>query len=206
MRSDLFEGRYLFHLHTRFTDGKSSVIDYFEHARRSDIERLIFLEHIRSQPTYPVEKFAAEVMRCAASFLVRATVGFETKLLPDGDLDISPEHLAMADVVGIAEHSFPNDSDLLRKTFVGATDFVRSSFPEKTVVWVHPGLWFKRRGLVPQKQPDFLEMVRHALSKGVFLEKNLRYQLLSDTVACSLRAPALVIGADAHCVTDLQAG
>jgi hypothetical protein len=54
MRSDPFTGRYLFHLHTTYTDGKVAVPQYFDLAQRTRLDRLIFLEHIRAQPGYDV--------------------------------------------------------------------------------------------------------------------------------------------------------
>jgi histidinol phosphatase-like PHP family hydrolase len=204
MRSDLFAGRYLFHLHTQLTDGTLSVSDYFEYACSGGIDRLVFLEHIRRQPSYPVLEFATRVAECASSYGLQAVLGFEAKLLSAGTLDISSEHLAMAEVVGIAEHSFPDDPELLRNAFVNAVDFLRSSFPSKPAVWVHPGLWFKKRGLVPDSHPTFLAMVAHAQSRGVFLERNLRYDLVSEAVTEVLLPASLVVGADAHRLADLH--
>ena len=205
MRSDLFAGRYLFHFHTQFTDGTLSVDDYFDYALSRGVDRLVFLEHIRSQPSYPVEEFAARVEECSTSYGLEAVLGFETKLVPPGRLDISDKHLAIAEVVGIAEHSFPNDAELLHETFVTAVDFMRSCFPSKAVVWVHPGLWFIKRGLIPEKQPSFLAMVDYAETNGVCLERNLRYGLVSEAFLKAHKPVRLVIGADAHRIADLDA-
>jgi len=205
MRSELFTGRYLFHFHTSFTDGKLGIRDYFEYAYRAGIERLIFLEHIRSQPTYHVLQLARNVAACSALFALEAVIGFEAKLVPPGRLDISHEHLAMSEVVGIAEHSFPDDPELLRTTFVQAVNSLRSSFPNKAVVWVHPGLWFKKRGMVADTQPAFCAMVDYALSKGVFLEKNLRHGLISEALIKKTSRSHVVLGADAHRLSDLGA-
>ena len=113
----IFVGRYLFHVHTPYTDGEISVAGYFDHARRLGFDHIIFLEHIRREPKYDVAAFAEEVRRTSHERGIRATLGFEAKLLPAGRLDISDEHIAIAEVVGIAEHSFPDDFALLRTAF-----------------------------------------------------------------------------------------
>src|ERR1035437_6033754 len=102
----MFSGSYLFHLHTRYTDGALSPNEYFEFAQQHGYQRLIFLEHIRRSPKYDVSQFISEIRECESRFEVAATIGFEAKVLPGGDLDISDEHLKLAQVVGIAEHGF----------------------------------------------------------------------------------------------------
>jgi hypothetical protein len=129
-------------------------------------------------------------------------VGFEAKLLPEGTLDASDEHLALAEVIGIAEHGFADDRELLQKAFVRAVDGLRLRFPQKLLVWVHPGLWFKRRGLDPCGQPVFEAMLQHADRSSILFERNLKYGLIPENL--TLPSAKTVIGADAHCVKDLK--
>ena len=108
MKSNPFRGRYLFHFHTQHTDGKLTGRDYFDWAQAHGVQSLLFLEHVRREASYDVPAFVEEVKELEQQFGIRAGVGFETKLLPDGTLDITPEHCALAEIVGIAEHGFPN--------------------------------------------------------------------------------------------------
>jgi putative hydrolase len=205
MKSNPFDRRYLFHFHTDFTDGKLSVKDYFDYAAKSDIDTLVFLEHIRREPNYDIGKFISEIRECGRSHTVEAIIGFEAKLLPDGDLDISEEHHSLANVIGIAEHSFPDQPEVLNRAFVEAVDKFRSCMPQKILVWVHPGLWFKRRGLMPHDQPIYHSMMKYARSAGVFVERNLRHDLISSQDAQKLGPGGTVTGADAHRLEDLYA-
>jgi histidinol phosphatase-like PHP family hydrolase len=198
-----FTGRYLFHLHTDFTDGRLTVQQYFEYASRHEIGRLIFLEHIRREPTYDVEAFVAQVREISVNAGIPAMIGFEAKLLPDGRLDISDTHLAMADVVGIAEHSFPDDLCLLQGALKTAVDRYTERPPDQAIVWVHPGLWFQKRGLMPARDAECASLIQYALNKGVLIERNTRYHLIPERLLPSVPLQSLVHGVDAHRWEDL---
>ncbi|HLN63416.1 MAG TPA: hypothetical protein VK464_17915 [Symbiobacteriaceae bacterium] len=205
MRSDPFTGRYLFHLHTTYTDGKVPVRDYFAYAVQSGLDRLIFLEHIRAQPRYDVGQFTAEVQGCAAEFGMRALVGFEAKLLPGGALDISDEHAAQAEVLGLAEHGFPGDYALWRSSLCMALERYAATYPDKPLVWVHPGLWLKKQGLLESHEPDYRTLVAYAQDAGVKVEWNRRYGLLPPHLHDAVQPENLVCGADAHRLEDAEA-
>lgn len=203
MKSSPFTGRYLFHLHTTYTDGQVPVRAYFDLAVRAGLERLIFLEHIRAAPRYDVEQFIAEVRGCAAEFGVEALVGFEAKVLPGGALDISADHVHAADVLGIAEHGFPSDFDLWQSSLrLALQSYGRA---EKPVVWVHPGLWLKKHGLLEAQEQEYRSLLRHAQDVGVKVEVNRRYGLLPAHLLDAVAHEALVWGADAHRLEDAEA-
>jgi histidinol phosphatase-like PHP family hydrolase len=202
MKTSLFAGKYLFHFHTHFTDGSLAVRDYFDFAENAGIERLIFLEHIRISPAYSVEEYLCQVRETSRETGIPATVGFETKILDDGRLDISPEHLAQAEVVGLAEHGFPPDVTLWQQSLQRAFDFA-GSHNGKPFVWVHPGLTLKRINLLEEKQQEYLEMVQYARSRGVLIEQNRKYDLIPQALA-SAAEDDLVHGVDAHRQDDFS--
>lgn len=205
MRSELFAGRYLFHLHTTYTDGQPAVAEYFAEALRLGFERLIFLEHIRRSPKYDVTQFATDVARCAATSGLPGLVGFEAKVLPGGDLDISEEHAALATVIGIAEHGFPNDFGLWQRSLREALEGAAAQYGDKELVWVHPGLWLKKQGLLAAEEPIYRELLDLAQGLGIKVERNLRYGLLPVDLLGQVRPAGLVLGADAHRLADLAA-
>lgn len=205
MRSEIFRGRYLFHFHTHATDGRPSIADYFDQACAHRLDRLIFLEHIRRCPTYDVLAYRQEVAACARTRGVSAFLGFEAKLLPDGELDIASEHAACADVLGLAEHGFPPDLGLLRSAFVTATANYRERYPDKELVWVHPGTWFKKHRCLDERQADYLEMVAAAEGLGLRIEHNFRHGLIPRGLIEAVAPPNLVFGADAHRLEDVHA-
>lgn len=205
MKSKPFEGRYLFHFHTQQTDGKLTVGDYFAWAKVQGVQSLLFLEHVRRQPSYDVSAFVEEVKGFQERSGIKASIGFEAKLLPDGTLDISDEHCELAEIVGIAEHSFPNDVALLQSAFQHAVKTLPMQFRECCFVWVHPGLWFKKRGIEQSHSAARESMLQCALKSGVFIERNLRYGLLDESLLYKVPPELLVVGADAHTTKDLTA-
>lgn len=204
-RSDIFAGRYLFHFHTQLTDGRLSLEDYFSFAAANRVERLVFLEHIRRQPSYDVVGFANEIRRLSADRKIDSVLGFETKLLPQGALDINEQHFRAAQVIGIAEHGFPKDLNLLAEALPKTFSHYRAMAPDKTFVWVHPGTTFHKLGLDPANQPIYSELLRWASASGLLIERNLRYRLVPAGLIEALTLHDTVLGADAHTSDDLNA-
>lgn len=204
--ADLFRGRYIFHIHTRYTDGKLDVRDYFEFAKARGAERLLFLEHIRRTPTYDVARYLGEVRENAERYGIATRVGFEAKHLPEGRLDISDEHLAAADLIGVAEHGYPPEAtfEMWRDSFLSLLDALSPLTSEKPFVWVHPGLWLKKRKALEQKRSDYIELLRTAERKGFWVEGNMRYGLLPDSVEGEVPSAGIVRGVDAHSSAELE--
>ena len=204
MRSDWRHSPYLFHVHTPYTDGRLTVGEYVDFAHRAGADTLVFLEHIRREPRYDVARFCEEVRFAGESGAIRTVLGFEAKLLPDGTLDIRNELLSKAAVIGIAEHSFPDDPDLLRQAFLKVVERYPRRWPKVGFVWVHPGLWYLKRGLLARKDERYREMLAAAQAAGILVEQSLRWGVVDPTTAASLPPEAIVIGADAHTLFDLE--
>lgn len=204
-KSETFAGRYLFHFHTRHTDGKLSLEEYFSFAAAHAVERLILLEHIRAEPTYDVARLALDLRRLSEERRIPATLGFEVKLRPDGAMDISPEHLQLASVIGIAEHGFPPDVALLRSALPRAFDRYRKMAPQAAFVWVHPGTTFRKAGVPPESHSVYRELLEWARESGLIVERNLRYGLIPDSAIEDFGVRNVALGADAHAMPDLDA-
>lgn len=199
----LFAGRVLFHCHTHHTDGVPSVADYVRYAAAQGLDRVIFLEHIRRKPSYDVAAFAEEVRAESERHGVPAAVGFEAKVLPGGALDLAAEHASLAEVVGIAEHGFPDDPALWRESLAQA--FAAWGAAEQTAVWVHPGLWLKKTRRLESHRADYEFLLAFAQRHGVRVEQNHRYRLLPEDALPLVRPEMLVHGADAHRLEDVDA-
>lgn len=195
----------MFHIHTIYTDGKLKVEDYFEFSKTHNLDKLIFLEHIRRESDYDVSKFIGEIKNCVESYKIQALAGFETKILTDGTLDISDNDLARADLLGIAEHGFPGDYSAYRNAFSKVIDRYSPLTRIKPVVWVHPGLWFIKNRLMSVKSHEYLEMIDIAQKNGLFIEQNFRYKLIADDFKSSVPLSKLVLGVDAHTHEHLDA-
>lgn len=202
-RSSLFAGPYLFHLHTTLTDGRLGIADYFAFAAETGFKQVIFLEHIRRQPSYDVRRFVQEIATHSTAAGVTGAAGFEARLLPDGSLDIDEANLSLAAVLGLAVHSFPDDPGLLRRAFRAAVARYTARLPQTPIVWVHPGLWWQKRGLPAHQQDDYHAMLRFAQDHGVLIERNLRYNLVDAATLPTIAPDSLVIGLDSHNRRDL---
>jgi histidinol phosphatase-like PHP family hydrolase len=200
--TDLFRGRFLFHCHTNLTDGQPTVEEYVRYAAEHDLDRVVFLEHIRRAPSYDVPAFAADVRAWGERLGVPVTVGFEAKVLPGGDLDIDDAHLALADVVGIAEHGFPDDVDLWERSL--RRTFVEHGGGERIAVWVHPGLWLKKTRRLESHRDVYLDLLDAAQAADVLVEQNARYGLIPDELIERVRPDRFVRGIDAHRIADVE--
>lgn len=199
----MFNGKYLFHVHTSHTDGKLKVQDYFDFAEKGGYEKIIFLEHIRHDLDYDVGRFSQEIAECSDKYGILGILGFETKILPDGRLDIRSNHLEIAQVIGVAEHGFPDDINILTHAFYNVIAAATQLLPSTHVVWVHPGLWFKKRNLLDKNLSLYKDMLMHAQDHGIKIEHNLRYKLIPPMLIDWIDPQQLVIGQDAHSLADL---
>jgi histidinol phosphatase-like PHP family hydrolase len=205
-RSDLALGRAIwFHIHTDRSHGTSSARAYLELARTLDVTRVVFLEHVRRQPTYDPLAFADDVARASADVGVAASIGYEAKILPGGRLDIDDGLIERADVVGIAEHAYPGSPGSLAVDFADVITSLTTTLPGDRFVWVHPGSWLARSGATGT-EAAFASMLEAALAMpGLRIERNLKYDLVSAERYDDLPADRRIVGLDAHSIDEARA-
>ncbi len=194
-----FRKPYISHLHTSFADGEMSVENYFSFARDHGYKELIFLEHVRMKPSYDVSEFVAQIRDCSSRYNIRGRVGFEAALLKSGQLDISSEALKYADVLGIAVHRFSNNLE----QFLLAFSKVLRMYPDKVKVWVHPGLYLKKRKMLDEKALLYIKMLKIAVNEGCLIERNLKYGLIPQKLCKIIPQKKLIVGVDSHTNKDL---
>ncbi|MFL6352714.1 MAG: hypothetical protein ACJ74Z_12820 [Bryobacteraceae bacterium] len=180
-----------------------NIIDYFRFAREHGFEKLIFLEHIRRTPTYDVDAFIGDVKEASQEFGIQALAGFETKLLPDGTLDIDDSHARKADVLGIAEHGFAGDVGTLERALTECFQQYEHLKSVQALVWVHPGLLLKKKGLLKDEQNRYRDLLDRAVEAGIPPERNMRYDLVPQPIFAELDPNCRIHGADAHTGDDL---
>ncbi len=202
MLPDLLRGRVLFHCHTHHTDGHPAAGDYVRYAAKHGLDRVVFLEHIRRAPSYDVAAFADEVRVSGERWGVPVTLGFEAKVLPGGGLDIAEAHLALAEIVGVAEHGFPDDLDLWEASLRAA--FRRAGGLPIPAAWVHPGLYLRKRHWLDAEQARYAALLEAAQEEGLLIEQNARYRLVPDDALPLVRPGRLVRGIDAHRLADVE--
>jgi histidinol phosphatase-like PHP family hydrolase len=191
-------------LHTDLTDGQITFADYFRFAVEQHVDHLVFLEHIRRAPSYDPNAFAQQVRDHSIRSNIRATVGFEAKILSGGELDVSDDAIRIARVIGIAEHGKALTVDAFIESLRVILKNYPSRYPDVQFVWVHPGLMLQRLGVLNEHRSVYQELLREAGKFGVLVEKNLRYGLLSQETIDALPEIDPLLGADAHNLHDLE--
>ena len=199
----LSDNSYLFHLHTDYTDGLNNIEDYFCYASKNKFKTIVFTEHVRDKMTYNFDDFYNEIKKNEKNFeTVTAVVGAESKILPNGSLDIPDNILPKIDILCLACHSFPDDINLYAEAFKKV--FVDTKWKPFIRVWVHPGRFIQRIGLSRHNIDIFQSLINTAIDEGVFIEDNLKQKLLLGNIIDSTPSETLVVGHDAHSVSELD--
>lgn len=204
-KSDRFEqvlrrGHYLFHLHTDWTDGQSSLYDYCIAAKRLGFQALVLTEHIRRECGYDFRGFLESANEQQSIHDMEILVGVEAKILPSGLVDVPEEILPEIEILAIAEHGFQEDALTLVESLNRAFESLRDT--GFACVWVHPGL-----GLLLKKnlsESAFQEILQVALECGVYIEDNLRYKLPPKPLLPMIPPTCAVVGLDAHSVEEVE--
>jgi len=195
---------YLFHLHTNYTDGLNSIEDYFRYASKNKFKTIVFTEHVRRKISYNFDDYLSEIRRIETKFEnVNTIVGVESKIFPDGSIDIPESILPMIDLLCFACHSFPDDITLYEEAFKEV--FVDAKWKSFIRVWVHPGRYLQRIGLTKHNTDIFHGLLNTAVGEGVFIENNLKQVVLLRNIIESIPSESLVVGHDAHSVSELEA-
>lgn len=198
------DSNYLFHLHTNYTDGLNSIEDYFCYASKNKVKTIVFTEHVTKNIKYNFDDFYNEIKRIENEFKsINAVVGVESKIFPNGSIDIPDNILPKIDLLCFACHSFPDDINLYAKAFKKV--FADARWKSLVRVWVHPGRFIQRIGLSTQNIDIFHGLLNTAVDEGVFIENNLKQEISLKNVIGSMPSECQVIGHDAHSVSELEA-
>lgn len=192
--------KYLFHLHTNFADGKSSVFDYCDFALQNGYNQVFFTEHVRKKLLYDFKNFLQEIKSAREKFpKLSIWSGVETKILADGDLDMDMSLLSDVQIVCFAFHSSFKDFDLYEKTVTKA--FSDPRWENYIRVWVHPSSFLKSQEK-EEKKDFFVDLLNIAVTNNVFIEYNLQYDFFFEDLIKKVAREKLVIGLNAHSVRD----
>ncbi|MBO9542508.1 PHP domain-containing protein [bacterium] len=209
LRSDL-------HLHTTFTDGRSTVLEMLQAAARQGLQTVAFTEHVRRGITW-FEGFREQVQRDRLGFPdLEVLVGIEAKAFDcHGGLDADPALIAQADLVLGAFHNYPDRrGGFVPATALSAEEAAELEFeaswalldhPEVDVL-AHPGaLTRKFFGEFPE--PYLRELVEKAAARGRAIELNGEYnspEQLGRLITWCREADAWVtLGSNAHHASEV---
>jgi len=199
---NLLKSRYIFHLHTNYTDGLSSVEEYCLWASRNGYDAIVFTEHVRKKMSYDFYNFLLDIENARRKFPDMCVwVGAEAKILPCGELDIPDEILPKIEIICFACHSFPKDIDLYEKSFKRV--FSDARWENHIRVWVHPGLFLKRLGVMNDYLHLLNGLISRAIREDIIIEHNLKYELPPMLVIKNIPQSRLARGLDAHSVKSV---
>lgn len=158
------------HIHTSYTDGKSTIDDYCRRAERLGIPLLAFTEHVREKIDYDFNDFLLDIDEAREQFNLIILSGCECKVLPGGGLDVDSSILKSVDYPIIGFHSFPDDIALCYSSLKTA---LKNPFIE---TWAHPGLFLRKNNysFESEKLKEIYTIMREY---DVALEINKKYQV-----------------------------
>jgi len=195
----MMKNRYIFHLHTVYTDGSSSVEDYCRWASNNKLDGIVFVEHTSRKLSYDFSSFLRDIEIAKRKFpLIDIWIGVEAKIIPGGQLDIPDNILSRIKLICFACHSFPDDIELYHTSFKML--FTDKRWKEYIRCWVHPGRFLKHRGFLDKYLNILEDLIEVAINEEIFIENNLRDQLLPHRIVIKIPPSKLITGYDVHSV------
>jgi DNA polymerase (family 10) len=198
------------HAHTTATDGRHSLREMAEAARRRGLRYLAITDHSRRLTMargLDATRLSAqmdEIDRLNADLTsIRLLKGIEVDILEDGSLDLPDEVLGRLDLVVGAVHSrFNLSKQQQTDRILKAMDHPHFS------ILAHPS-----GRLIGRREPydvDMVRIIRKARERGCFLEVNAHPERLDLTdIHCQIAREAgvlLAVNSDAHSTADLENG
>ena len=105
-----------FHLHSTWTDGKSTIQEIVDTSNKKKINAIAITGHIRKDSTY-FNNYEKEIKCINGSIDISLYGGFEAKVLDFcGSIDVEKEIAERADVAIVSVHRFPLGSKLYKAT------------------------------------------------------------------------------------------
>ncbi len=96
-----------FHLHSTWTDGKNTVPEIIENAKKNGLHSIAITDHIRKESTY-FDDYKKEVDYLNSQEEFNVYVGFEAKVADfSGTIDVKPEVVKEADIAIVSVHRYP---------------------------------------------------------------------------------------------------
>jgi putative hydrolase len=95
------------HVHSTFSDGRSTLEENIAQAETLGLRRLGCVDHVRADTTY-VSSYVDAIRALRSTTSVELSIGIEAKILDtDGRLDLPVKAMDGVDRVYVADHQFP---------------------------------------------------------------------------------------------------
>jgi putative hydrolase len=199
-----------YQVHTKQTDGQSTITEILETAQARGLQAIAFTEHVRKDTTW-FPGFAADVRAAARNYRSLVVyVGCEAKVLDTaGTLDISDDIRAGCDIVLGSVHRFPaengaymdwdqlDDAAFARMEYELALGLLQYA---RIDVLAHPGGMFERRRNKSFPEACLRDLMMVSARTAVAIEINTSYLRDVDGFLklCTEVNPYVSVGSDAH--------
>lgn len=194
---DLLDGDW--QIHTTWSDGKNTIIEYCHEARRKGLRVLAFTEHVRRELRYDFGAYQHEVEAARKQFPdLTLLAGCEAKVLNrQGDLDAPLEVLEKADLVLGAFHSFAEPEYYLE----ALEAMLKNPWVDS---WAHPTLYAYKRGIILTEEQEE-RLIHLCQEQRVLVEFNGKYNLPHAPMREKVKTRGIpyVYGSDAHSASEL---
>ncbi|MBN2410752.1 PHP domain-containing protein [candidate division KSB1 bacterium] len=197
-----------FHIHTTFTDGKSSIEEYIISAIKKGLSAIAFTEHVRKSSGW-FGTFSREVKNIRKAYpQLKIYYGIEAKALDyQGALDATTEMINESEVVIGAVHRYPGLENLSELEQISPEKAVQMEFEASMGlienapidILAHPGgIYEKYYGEFPVGY--FREIVKAAKQYNVAIEINSKYcnNIKEWLEICISEDIFISLGSDAH--------
>ena len=96
-----------FHLHSTWTDGKNSLIEITDYAKKNNLHSIAITDHIRKESTY-FNDYKKEINLLNNQEKLNIYVGFEAKIADfNGNIDVKKEVVEQSDIAIASVHRYP---------------------------------------------------------------------------------------------------
>lgn len=186
------------HVHTSYTDGENTILDYCRQAVKNGLELVAFTEHVRQNLDYDFDKFISDVRLAREKFDLIILYGCEAKVLSlDGKLDAPKDVLRRCELVLGVFHSFPFNE---KQNYLEALkNMLKNPFLD---VWAHPTLFARKKFKLTKDEIDGI--IKCCMKNNVLIERNVRYNLPDRRFMNVVKKKwKFTVGSDAHKISEL---
>jgi len=189
------------HIHTRYSDGKNSIVECCRRAVELGIPLLAFTDHLREDRYLDMPGYLREIEEARREFPLRILSGFEVELYPDGSLSAGDRLLGQVDYTVVSFHS--------QQEFIG--DYysgLLEAFKNPSVnTWGHPGAYLRQTDLLLSRRM-LDELFSRMAEERVALELNQRYAVPPEEwrELAQEYGVTLINGSDIHSLRDFSKG
>lgn len=210
------------HIHTTFSDGKNTLVEYAGEAIKIGYKTIAFTDHICDYTNY-LEKYISEIKELKKQFQGKLTIlaGIESKVInPSGELDLPDNFHVFRDNLEwilAAFHRIPkghkdyfsseeivnNKKDALKQWNSAMLNTLQNPLVSGIA---HPTAILQKYS-IPLTQDQKKTIAQTALSNNKQLEFNMKYRVPDDEFVDILKCfgTKLFLGSDSHSIKEFQA-